>query len=236
MTEREKIAGRIRGLRAKTVANGCTEEEAMSAAEKVAEMLGRYNMTVDETELRASPFQHHEENHTGLVGELLWIVATAVADLTGATYWAEKGERGKLSFFGFDHEVAVSCYLLDVCKGAMNKAALGQYEKNMLFARAVRLRRLSAFLEGMADRLNARIRVMKPVAPIGKGLVVLRASLIKAALAEKGISIKTKAPGKGAAITDDYRDGWDSGADVALNPAVHGSSTAPLRLSNQVGS
>ncbi|MFN3584870.1 hypothetical protein [Phenylobacterium sp.] len=32
MTEREKIAAKIRALRAKTVENGCTEAEALAAA------------------------------------------------------------------------------------------------------------------------------------------------------------------------------------------------------------
>lgn len=45
--EREKIAAKIRALRAKTVENGCTEAEALSAAEMLAKLLAQYNMTLD---------------------------------------------------------------------------------------------------------------------------------------------------------------------------------------------
>ena len=59
MSERERIAARIRALRAKTVENGCTEAEAMAAAKKLAQLLADYNMTMDEADLRASPFGDH---------------------------------------------------------------------------------------------------------------------------------------------------------------------------------
>ena len=38
----DRLKTRIQGLRAKTIANGCTEAEAMLAAAKVAELLERH--------------------------------------------------------------------------------------------------------------------------------------------------------------------------------------------------
>ena len=38
----DKLINRLQALRAKTIANGCTEEEALSAAAKVAELLDRH--------------------------------------------------------------------------------------------------------------------------------------------------------------------------------------------------
>lgn len=61
MPNREKIATRIRALAAMTVENGCTEEEAITAARKLAEMLASYNMTLDEALLREQPFAEHTE-------------------------------------------------------------------------------------------------------------------------------------------------------------------------------
>lgn len=45
---RDAISRRIRALRAKTVENGCTEAEALAAAELLADLLAKYNMTLDE--------------------------------------------------------------------------------------------------------------------------------------------------------------------------------------------
>ena len=39
------------------------------------------------------------------------------------------------------------------------------------------------FLDGMADRLHERILALRPPAPTGTGLVVLRGALIDAAMA-----------------------------------------------------
>ncbi len=42
LAELDKLKTRIQALRAKTIDNGCTEDEALSAAVKVAELLDRY--------------------------------------------------------------------------------------------------------------------------------------------------------------------------------------------------
>jgi hypothetical protein len=51
----DKLKLRIQALRAKTIANGCTEDEALSAAAKVAELLDRHDLSLSDVELRASP-------------------------------------------------------------------------------------------------------------------------------------------------------------------------------------
>ena len=51
----DKLKVRIQALRAKTVDNGCTEDEALSAAAKVAELLDRYDLSLTDVELRAAP-------------------------------------------------------------------------------------------------------------------------------------------------------------------------------------
>ena len=52
MAELDKLIGRIQALRAKTVEQGCTEQEAMTAAAKVAELLDRYGLSLSELDLR----------------------------------------------------------------------------------------------------------------------------------------------------------------------------------------
>ena len=42
----DRLRQRIQALRAKTVANGCTEGEALAAAAKVAELLDRYDLSL----------------------------------------------------------------------------------------------------------------------------------------------------------------------------------------------
>ena len=53
-TELARVKARIKALAEKTVANGCTEAEAMSAAEMVGRLLERYALGMDEIEVRAT--------------------------------------------------------------------------------------------------------------------------------------------------------------------------------------
>jgi hypothetical protein len=48
------VKGRIKALTEKTVANGCTEAEAMAAADMVGRLLERYALSMDEIEIRAA--------------------------------------------------------------------------------------------------------------------------------------------------------------------------------------
>ena len=50
--ELARVKARIKALTEKTVANGCTEAEAMSAAEMVGRLLERYALNMDEIEVR----------------------------------------------------------------------------------------------------------------------------------------------------------------------------------------
>src|SRR3984893_2613560 len=47
-----RVIQRIQALRAKTVDQGCTEQEALASANKVAELLDRYGLSLSEIELR----------------------------------------------------------------------------------------------------------------------------------------------------------------------------------------
>lgn len=231
MTDREKIAARIRALRAKTVENGCTEGEAMAAAAKVAELLAAYNMTLDEADLRASPFTQHDEAHEDDVGKRLWKPAVAISKLTGSTFWASAPGvfPEEIHFFGLAHEVEVAGYLLEICARAMRG------ERDRIKARAGRMRPaalrnvLHPFLDGMADRLAERIHALIPPVAHGIGLVVVRGELMRAALDEAGIAIQQSAARTGQRAGPEYLQGRLAGDDVALNPGLRtGAAVATL--------
>ena len=52
--ELTRVKARIKALTEKIVASGCTEAEAMSAAEMVGRLLERYALSMDEIEIRSS--------------------------------------------------------------------------------------------------------------------------------------------------------------------------------------
>lgn len=231
MTQREKICARIRALLAKTVENGCTEDEAIAAAAKAAEMLERYNLSVDEVQMRESPFAKHSERRDDLVGERLWKPAVAISELTGARCWTgQAGAAPEINFFGFEHEVLVAKYLLEICGNAMRWHEERQRNSMRLLHHSVQRRRVIPFLDGMADRLHARIMAIKPPRAAGTGLVVLHRELVDQALKDDGINLSKRNMRGSRDFDDAYADGLSAADRVALNKGLTGATNLGLRL------
>lgn len=230
MSEREKIAARIRALRAKTVENSCTEEEALAAAEMLARLLEKYNLTLDEAELRASPFEQFAARYSGPVAARLWKIADAAAYLTGARYWqTERLDFTQMNFFGFAHEVAVAQYILEICANAMEREQARYQQSIRLLIPRKQARLLTAFLDGMADHLWARIRKMKPSRPPGTGLVVVHDDLLAQAMKDAGIETRSCHANRSRMASAGYEAGKSVANGVALNRGVGGRDSG-LRL------
>lgn len=223
--DREKLAARIRALRAKTVENGCTEGEAMAAAEKLAQLLADHNMTLDEADLRASPFERHDHTGTGAVGLKLWKVATAIAELTNTRTWrGGEAAAGCNTFLGLAHEVDVAAYLLAICERAMRTEVQGVMTRLRHLSQVQKIAKVVPFIDGMADRLARRIRNMIPPLPAGTGLIVLRAALIDAEMSRRGIELEDCGPARRSLDTAAYRAGASAADKVSLNPGLNGGS------------
>lgn len=231
-TPRERLAARVRALRAKTVQNGCTEGEALAAAAKVAQLLADHGMTEDEAELRASPFDQQTHAEPDDVGARLWKPAQAIAALTGTRMWTSGPgvNPAEHTFFGFDHEVEIAGYLLDICATAMRGGRAQVLRDSALLRPARQRMRLMPFLDGMADRLGERILALRPPRPTGSGLVVLRGALIEAAMRAAGIEVVTTHRRTSRDTETDYRRGRDAADRVALNRGVAGDRAPIARL------
>ena len=231
-TEREKIAGRIRALRNKTVENGCTEDEAVSAADLAAKLLAQYNLTMDEVELRRAEFAKHSEDHEDEVGERLWKVAAAIAHLTDTTTWSSrKGVHPyRINFFGFDHEVAVAKYLLAICARAMRQEYQRLRRVYGLVNPARQRLKIIPFLDGMADSLHDRIRALKVVPPTGTGLVVVKDQLITEAMAKAGIKLQDQTKRRSRDLDESYGLGRQAGERVPLNAGIHHDDAGARKL------
>jgi hypothetical protein len=234
--KRQAIADRIRALLSKTVANGCTEDEAVAAAEKAAELLTLYDLSMDEVEMRASPFSGADQDHdSDDVGERFWVVAKAISELTSTRSWTSRpGVRPVChSFFGIAHEVEIAGYLLDICSRAVRSeveraAVEGEWA---LFRLAIRRSRRIAFLDGMCDRLAERIRALRPPRPKGAGLVVLRNALISEEMERRNLKLDTGKPRDSRDFDPSYSQGVAAADTVALDPGIG----PPDRISGVIG-
>lgn len=220
--DKDKIAARIRALLAKTVENGCTEDEAIEAARKAAEMLAKYNLTMDEVQAREAEIKHTRASYEDYVGDRIWKVAAAVAHLVDCRYWtSQAGVRPvQIDFMGFDHEVEIAGYLLQICKGAMEREHKRLKAEYALYTVERRRRKILPFMDGMADRLAQRIRELKPQQPTGRGLIVLKGQLIADEMKRRGIETEDSRQRRSRTDEDTYAMGRSAADRVSLNKGL----------------
>lgn len=232
MVDRDKIAAKIRALLAKTVENGCTEEEALSAARMAASLLAKYNMSLDESALRTNPFKRETMHQEDDIGERIWKVARAISKLTGARYWRSRPGIApvEISFFGFVHEVEISKYLLAICARALEDGRQGVLKARALLIASHRRRHAIAFIDGMVDRLAQRIEEMAPPPATGTGLVVVRNALIDEALAAEKIKLENRQGRPSRNLDGPYLEGLLAAERVSLSQGLSENRSPTRRL------
>lgn len=155
----DAIRAKLRALREKTVENGCTEEEAMLAAEKMAELLSKYGLSNEELDAEG-----YEQNTISMGRrsplEDVWFEVARFADCKA---WYSRSWDGKLSFvfFGRPQDVLVAEYVYEVLKDAC-KRALADFRASEPYKRRrttkTRAQAVKAFQEGLAAGLCRKLR------------------------------------------------------------------------------
>lgn len=225
----DKLKLRIQALRAKTIANGCTEDEALSAAAKVAELLDRHDLSLSDVELRASPcerrvFETHRKKRIPLED-----CVGAIAQFCDCRVWREKTATGENSyvFFGLPADVEVAHYLAELVDGAV-RAELGRFKTSADYASFRHQERHLAnasFALGMVASIADRLVAMKAArdqvnASTGRGLVVLKTSVVDAEFDKLDLAIRTHRGTSRMVSMAAYEAGGTAGASLALNPGL----------------
>jgi hypothetical protein len=176
--DRTKIIARIRAMLDRTTSRGFTEAEAMSAAEKVQELLTEYNLTLGEVSAaeveRKVSFEKGSftgDNERQLDGSINY-TAMAVGYFTDTIVYKT---NATVHFFGLPHDVAVAIYLCDLIKNTCASEYRGWRRLN---AGPGRLK--GSFDRGFANRVSKRLREMKDAGnaqvrqATGRDLVVVK--------------------------------------------------------------
>jgi hypothetical protein len=112
----DRLVQRIQALRAKTVEQGCTEQEALAAAEKVAELLDRYGLSLSELDLRRQRCEgigvETDRKRRGPIDDCMGTIAA----FFDCRVWCETSEHATLRyiFFGLPADVHAAVYLHDL--------------------------------------------------------------------------------------------------------------------------
>lgn len=231
----DKLRTRIQALRAKTIDNGCTEDEALSAAAKVAELLDRYDLSMTDVELREAPCERVEYETWRKKRIPLDDCIGAVAEFCDCKVWREKNPHGEARyvFFGLRSDIAVAHYLTELIDGAV-RSELGRYKTSRDYQRFRHKERHMAnasFALGMVASIADKLVAMKAERDqanrsTGRDLVVLKSSVVDTELKKLDLNLRSVRRASRMVSTDAYEAGNAAGAALAINPAI-GEAPSP---------
>jgi len=240
--ELARVKARIKALSEKTVANGCTEAEAMSAAEMVGRLLERYALSMDEIDVREARCVQIEVPIGGRRRRPVDACVPSIARFTDTKVWLARtapphgqGDDPGLAlpgyhyvFFGFETDTAMAGYLFALIDRAIRTETAVFREANPKL-RAVRLRQASAsFQHGMAARVGVRLDTMladreaavRSQRATGTALMLVKHRVVEEAFRETNVRLVSRAGTARRQIASAYNDGWAAGDRVNLNRPV----------------
>ncbi len=225
-TDLEKLKNRLQGLRAKTTANGCTEEEALSAAAKVAELLDRHDLSISDLEIREERCEQAVIESNRKQRQPISACIPAIADFCDCKVWREKDASGRVRyvFFGLGPSLQMARYAYDVIAVAM-QSGWEDYCRSRRFIRYTQDEK-GSFLFGMAVSIADKLAVLKVernaanLADGGRALVVVRQAVVEAEFAKLSLDFRQgRASGKKVAAQA-FAAGQSAGQAFAIHPGL----------------
>jgi hypothetical protein len=238
--EIHRVIENIRALTRKTIANGCTEGEAISAAAKIGELLKVYNLSMDKVFLgdakciTSSIDTRQKRRHPV---DTCVVVIAAFCDCR--VWFSSSYQRTSIyNFFGLETDTEMAKYLYQVILNAILTETTNYKNSSAyrlpVFDPPLKKSRKSlsvSFQKGMARRISIRLREMKSARqneeeeespPIilagstGTSLVLVKRKKVEDEFEKLGLSIKRAArPNMNVNYTA-YNDGMKAGNKVNL--------------------
>jgi hypothetical protein len=226
----DKLVQRIRALREKTIEQGCTEQEAMAAAEKVAELLDRYGLSLSELDLRKQSCEgigvETDRKRRGPVDDCMGTIAF----FFDCRVWSETSENGTLRyiFFGLPGDVQAAIYLHDLVALAFaTETAI--FQKGEFYLKLYAGDRRSAtnsFQVGLAQGIINKLQAMRRARDAaadgtgGRALVPVKQSIIEQELERLGLTLRQLNATRRKVIPDAFNSGREAGEKFEYRPGI----------------
>ncbi|MCW5711323.1 hypothetical protein [Shinella sp.] len=223
---RETIRKRVNILRERTTARGCTEAEAMEAAEKIAEMMREHGLSGDDLDMG---------EEAGLVKASdkrlrlpLWGLIAGCTNTAAITRTLLSGLQ--VVYVGREPGPEIAVYLLDVCNNAID-AELARFRRGDFYRsrRKASTRRKAAldFTAALVQRLCRRLDRM-----FEGNRNHADAQRAAQELDRRFPTAQSTKPARRHKVTYDSaaEAGWLAGGRVHLGHGVRGGSDKPLLI------
>jgi hypothetical protein len=228
--ELQRLMQRIQALRAKTVAQGCTEQEALAAAEKVAELLDRYGLSLGELEFKAQPCEGVAiETNRKRMGPVDNCVPS-IGAFFDCRVWAETGNGAPLRyiFFGLRADVAAAQYLYEMVERAF-ETETNRFRAGEIYASMEGERRsaTNSFQIGMANGIRHKLHSLRMArdehmrSASGRDLVPVKAAVVEDEMAKLGLALRTISNNKPKRVLSDaFAAGQEAGRRFEYAPGI----------------
>jgi hypothetical protein len=232
-----RVIQRIQALRAKTVDQGCTEQEALASAKKVAELLDRYGLSLSEIELRRQVCEgigiDTERRRRGAFDSCV----PAIAGFCDCRVWAETTSIGSIRyiFFGLPADVEAAHFLYDLIDVTFTTETT-QFKNGAIYGRSntdERRKAINSFQIGLSHGLVGKLKSMKAERDAankttsGRDLVPLKTSVVDDELAKLGLSFEAKSRGRRKRVlVEAYEAGQVAGRRFEVRAGI-GAANAP---------
>lgn len=224
MSQRERLKTKIAALLAKTRAAGCTEAEAMAAAEMAAKLMTEHGLDPADIEMTEASSPQKTVSAT-------WrnrlSAGIASCTNTASIVLVDHVNGTNVLFVGREPGPQIAVYLRDICIRAVERELVA-FKAGTFYRRrrSTKTRRAAAadFVDGMVLRL--RIRLYELFKPARNDNARLEAERALAVMFAGAVSAMPKT--RKGRYSDATTAGWQAGADVSLNRGVDGGSGTRL--------
>jgi hypothetical protein len=157
MTDRNSIIDKVKALLAKTVENGCTEGEMLSALDKVAAMRDAYDISDEELQLAKdeAAMLHADPPDLKDPHKLKWRLSYGISQFCGVQIFRSRRETG-LQCIGMPSDVQLAMWLLDTLADFVF-AELYAHLIGCLAPKNERQIIIRSFTAACCDRITARL-------------------------------------------------------------------------------
>jgi hypothetical protein len=199
-TNRQKLLDKIKALLSKTVDNGCTEAEAMTALSMAQAMIDAHEITEDEinqtkqeSAIRAEMKDMRDPHH------IRALLCVRISEFTNTKVWRSeyKSQKYKYNFVGLQSDVDFAMWLLETLTMFVQRE-LKSYIWNgghTALEPSMKRRVINGFVHGCASRINQRLNELINQGAVnassnGNALVVVKNELIERKMKELGIQLR----------------------------------------------
>lgn len=225
-SEKERAIRLIRKLDARTQTNGCTESEAMEAAEKIGQLMSQFDIELTEVIISEEKCIQRE---VYAADESIGRVIVGVGKLCSLVVY-HKNNTSPVTFvmFGMERDVELAVFLFEICSEA---ADLG-WAQFIAAGHGWTKKQRESFRVGFSDRVCDRMQDIKAkrdqerearmrAAPGSRDLVLVRDGVVREEFEKTGVRLtsggRTTVHNRSA-----YNAGQAHGANVNLNSPLGG--------------